>query len=261
MRAEAEPGVEEAAPERLDRAREHLESAQMIWEDEGDSAAPRVEHEAYLADRNARIALSLAVTRRNEQVIENAEVERAELLAEARGIEARRAQQQAQAATALAAAREREADRAQDRAQALADQLQTLQAEQTNRGLVLTLGDVLFDTDEADLKPGAESTIDELARFLRESPDRRILIEGHTDSRGSEQYNQALSERRAQAVRDALMQRGIAAERMSVRGMGEQSPVATNETTAGRQQNRRVEIVVSDEDGNIPSLSASADVE
>ncbi len=111
--------------------------------------------------------------------------------------------------------------------------------------MVLTLGDVLFDTGKAQLHAGAARTIEQLASFLKENPERTIEIEGYTDSTGSQDLNLALSERRANAVKNALTDRGIAANRISARGFGEANPVAGNETAAGRQLNRRVDIVVS----------------
>jgi outer membrane protein OmpA-like peptidoglycan-associated protein len=124
--------------------------------------------------------------------------------------------------------------------------------------LVLTLDDVLFDVDASDLKPNARSTLDRLADFLDEYDDRVVLIEGHTDSTGTEGYNVALSERRADAVRGALVDRGIAGDRIRIAGLGESEPVVSNDTAAGRQQNRRVEVVISDENGEIASADRAA---
>ncbi len=131
-------------------------------------------------------------------------------------------------------------------------QLQELNAKQTSRGLVLTLGDVLFESGKAKLLPGSERAIEQLATFLEENPDREVLIEGHTDNVGSATFNIDLSLRRAEAVADALVARGIDASRIHTRGYGEIYPVASNKTAAGRQQNRRVEIVI---------LKAGADVQ
>ena len=127
----------------------------------------------------------------------------------------------------------------------LADELKELQAKQTERGIVLTLGDVLFDSGQASLKPGAASTIDRLSNFLASQPDRSLIIEGHTDSMGSDSFNQQLSESRAESVKAALVAKGIPSERIVAVGKGEAAPVAGNDTSAGRQQNRRVEIVIS----------------
>jgi outer membrane protein OmpA-like peptidoglycan-associated protein len=170
---------------------------------------------------------------------------RQEVQLEARETEARRAQ-------LMAERRAVEAEAALDEAERLAGELESVRSAQTERGLVLTLGDVLFDTNEAALKDGASPTLDRLARFMDENPDRRLLIEGHTDSRGTDEYNRQLSGERAQSVADALSVRGIAGDRLRTAGLGEDFPVASNDAAAGRQQNRRVEIVVSDAEGAFP---------
>jgi outer membrane protein OmpA-like peptidoglycan-associated protein len=131
-------------------------------------------------------------------------------------------------------------------------ELAALKAKQTERGMVLTLGDVLFDTASSQLKPGAQTTIAQLASFMADNPDRRLLIEGHTDARGSEAYNQDLSERRADAVANALYRQGVAANRVTVIGLGEQYPLASNDTASGQQENRRVEVVISSDNGTFP---------
>jgi outer membrane protein OmpA-like peptidoglycan-associated protein len=119
-----------------------------------------------------------------------------------------------------------------------------LQVQQTDRGLVVTLGDILFDVDRAQLNPGGELQVARLADALHQMPDRNVLIEGHTDSAGSDAYNDDLSQRRADAVEDLLIIQGIEPTRVVTRGYGERFPVTTNDTAAGRQQNRRVEVVI-----------------
>ena len=114
---------------------------------------------------------------------------------------------------------------------------------------MLTLGDVLFDTGRATLKPGADRTIDRLAQALKDNPNTKVQIEGHTDSVGGDDYNMALSERRADAVSDALRMRGVPSDRYEAKGLGKDFPVASNSTAEGRQQNRRVEIIFSDDSG------------
>ena len=109
--------------------------------------------------------------------------------------------------------------------------------------MVLTLGDVLFDTGKSTLKPGALRTLDKLASFLQKNPEQKIRIEGHTDSVGSEESNIALSQRRADAVRQALLDKGVSEAQMEATGLGEAYPVASNNTKAGKQQNRRVEVL------------------
>jgi outer membrane protein OmpA-like peptidoglycan-associated protein len=135
------------------------------------------------------------------------------------------------------------------RAQELAQQVEALQTAETDRGLVLTLGSVLFESGKANLRSGAQRTVERVAEFLNEYPDRSILVEGFTDSEGSESYNRDLSKRRAQAVRDLLVRHGVDGSRVETEGYGEQFPVANNATAEGRQQNRRVEIVVGKTDG------------
>lgn len=126
-------------------------------------------------------------------------------------------------------------------------ELEALNAKETNRGLVLTLGDVLFESGRARLLPGSERTLDKLVTFLEENPQRKLLIEGHTDNVGSSTYNLDLSLRRAEAVKRALVAKGIDPQRITAQGYGETYPVASNADAAGRQRNRRVEIVILDE--------------
>ena len=143
-------------------------------------------------------------------------------------------------------ARELEITHEQGKVEALKKELEELQAVKTERGIVMTLGDVLFATGKADLQPGAMSTIDRLARFLAEYPNKTVLIEGHTDSVGTDSYNLYLSERRAMAVKTALIRANVDPSRISTYGYGETRPIAGNNTDAGRLKNRRVEIVIRD---------------
>ena len=126
---------------------------------------------------------------------------------------------------------------------------QVEEAQETARGVVLTFGDMLFDTGGSTLKPGAQLLLDKLAAYLGQNPETRAIIEGHTDNVGSDAMNQGLSERRAAAVAAALQMRGIGIDRLEITGFGESYPVATNDTSAGREQNRRVEVVLSDAKG------------
>ena len=144
---------------------------------------------------------------------------------------------------------------AEDRAKALERELADLKGKKTDRGVVVTLGDVLFDTGKATLKPGAYATIERLATVLKEDQARKVLIEGHTDSVGTDEYNQSLSERRAASVQAALFERGVEASQISTVGKGETTPVASNDDAAGRQQNRRVELVFQDDRSRVASDS------
>ena len=137
-------------------------------------------------------------------------------------------------------------------------QVSELEARQTQRGWVITVGsDLLFDVGRSRLKPGGRHAIDNLARIMRQEPERKIVIEGFTDSSGGEAANRRLSERRAQAVRNALVQRGVASSRIVARGLGEAYPVASNESPAGRQLNRRVEILIGEHAGRAATGSTA----
>jgi outer membrane protein OmpA-like peptidoglycan-associated protein len=145
---------------------------------------------------------------------------------------------------------QKEAEKAKLEAEATKDKLlalQELNAQQTNRGLVLTLGDVLFETGKSNLLPGSMRAIDKLAEFLADNPERVVLIEGHTDDVGSVTSNLDLSLRRSTAVQEALVAKGIDVNRLLIKGYGEAYPVASNSDAGGRQRNRRVEIVILEE--------------
>ena len=148
------------------------------------------------------------------------------------------------------AARQQTQD-AESRSRQLEAQLKEMEAKKTDRGMVITLGDVLFDTNQAQLKSGGMRNVQKLADFFKQYPQRKVMIEGFTDSTGSNSRNQDLSDKRAHSVRTALLGMGISTDRITSRGYGESYPVAGNDTAAGRQLNRRVEIVVSDDNGNI----------
>jgi outer membrane protein OmpA-like peptidoglycan-associated protein len=229
-----------------------------------------VDHQAYIAERFGLAAQSgadMAVTekaiadandRRNAVLLaaREHEVSHANEIAQTKTLEADAARsnaamsaQDAAAARSNAAMSAQDAAAAQQRAQELEAALTDLQAKKTDRGLVITLGDVLFATGKADLKSGSRRSLEKLSAFLHQYPQRTVQIEGFTDSVGSDDYNQGLSERRAAAVRDALTGMGISSDRIQARGLGKSSPVADNETATGRQQNRRVEVIISEADG------------
>ncbi len=176
--------------------------------------------------------------------------------------QARNSAAQAQLAAQVAANAATEADRnrldaqrmtldAQAHAAQLQAQLDDLSAKKTARGMVITLSDVLFGTDQARLNPTGMRTAQKLADVLQQNPQRSVLVEGFTDSTGNTPHNQELSERRAAAVRDALTGMGIAGDRVAIHGYGPAYPVAANDSSDNRQLNRRVEIVLSDDSGKI----------
>jgi outer membrane protein OmpA-like peptidoglycan-associated protein len=200
------------------------------------------------ARRQAEIAQQAAEQQAAALAAANAQAQRDEALIAARQAEADEAKRQAELARQTA---EQQAAAYQARIAEQEQQLKELDAKKTERGMVITLGDVLFAVNKAQLSAGGVRNVQKLANFLNQYPQRKVLIEGHTDSTGSRSINQPLSERRADAVRTALVGMGISGDRIETRGYAEQYPVASNNTAAGRQLNRRVEIILSDDSGNI----------
>ena len=212
-------------------------------------------HRVYMADHMVEIAMAKAATRYAEGQRATLAQNRDNARLDARTREADRARRESAMARSAAddarsaadAARTSAASNAADAAAKAAElqrQIDKLQAEATDRGLVLTLGDVLFATGRSDLQPGGNNTLDKLIVFLNEYPDRSVAIEGHTDDVGSLDMNQALSQHRADAVKTYLTQHGIQFMRLTAAGMGETQPVADNLSASGRQQNRRVEVII-----------------
>jgi outer membrane protein OmpA-like peptidoglycan-associated protein len=228
-----EPLAQQAAADDLHAAQGRLQQAEEALQ-QGKSLVI-VDHYAYLAERHAEAGEARVSAATARQDLARAQEQRNQILLSSR-------EQEAQAKAQEAAVAKEQLAQAQQ-------QLADLKAKQTERGPVVTLSDVLFDTGAATLKPGADLSIDRLASYLKAHPQTKVLIEGHTDSQGSEEYNEALSQRRADAVEKALILRGVSPDMMSTVGRGKAYPVATNETAAGRQQNRRVEIVFSDASG------------
>lgn len=232
------------AAENISAARRALDTANRLVEDGGK--LEDIQFEAAVANKNAQIANEKILTAQARDEIAKGEAARQQVLLQAREREAQTSAAQAELAAA-------QATEAQQRARGLEEELRDLKAKQTERGLVLTLGDVLFDTGKATLKPGAYATIDRLAAALKEAPNRKVTIEGHTDSVGSDEYNQSLSEQRAHSVQAALMERGVAGNQIAAMGKGESFPVANNDHAAGRQQNRRVELIFAQDPSRVAS--------
>lgn len=214
-------------------------------------------HRVYMADRKVEIATARASTRYAEDQRAELSQARDDARLNARTQEADRARREtatAQTATdaalASAAVAAKEADELQR-------QIDVLQAEATDRGLVLTLGDVLFGTGRSDLTSGGTNTLDKLVVFLNNYPDRNVVIEGHTDDVGSLDMNQTLSQHRADSVKFYLVQQGIRHKRLAASGMGETQPIADNQSPSGRQQNRRVEVIINNPQSVVPAASTN----
>lgn len=254
------------------------EDARLISLQRQEAAARERERELAAqreAEANARAAAEAAraqaeaerarqeALRRQQIEAERLAAERAKAEADAARLAAERERQAADAARAAADAARLSAESQAQQARAAAEQAEREKAElrqrlmqqlnviletrETARGLIVNLSDVLFDFDKATLKPGAREKLAKIAGIVLAHPGLELSVEGHTDAVGSDEYNQRLSERRAQSVHSYLVEQGIARDVIATAGFGESRPVATNGTAAGRQQNRRVELVVSGE--------------
>lgn len=207
----------------------------------------RAMSETERARRETGRAMSEADRARREAGAATSEAEQARMAAAAdaeRAAIANRQAEQAKSATEVEAAK---AAQAKAEADQLIKELSDLKAQQTERGIVLTIGDVLFATGKANLSQGANRSVGKLADFLKKNPNRNVLIEGHTDSVGKDDYNLALSRRRADSVKDNLVGDGIEASRITTVGYGKRFPLASNDTNAGKTQNRRVEVIILNE--------------
>jgi outer membrane protein OmpA-like peptidoglycan-associated protein len=282
--AQSSPQVTGFAAGELKQASDSLDRANNAWSKRENSAL--VDHLAYVAKQQVAIAQETARQKAAELAVANASAERDRVRLDARTREADSAQRSAEYSQRQSEASQRSAEASQRSAEAsqrqavterqaandaqlnaqaarqqtqdaesrsrqLEAQLKEMEAKKTDRGMVITLGDVLFDTNQAQLKSGGMRNLQKLADFFKQYPQRKVMIEGFTDSTGSNSRNQELSDQRAYSVRTALLGMGIGTDRITSRGYGESYPVAGNDTAAGRQLNRRVEIIVSDDSGNI----------
>lgn len=258
------PQVSSFAPLEFKQASDALEQANAAAA-KRDSLA-RIDQLAYIARQKIATAQQVASQKSAEADIANsgrqrdqlqlqartAEADRAKLDAERAKNDAMAAQAQANDATRKAQDAEAMTREAQARAAQLEAQMADLQAKKTERGMIITIGDVLFATNQATLTPNGVNTVRKLADVLTQNPNRTVLVEGFTDSTGTSAHNQELSERRAASVASALTGMGIGRERVAMRGYGEAYPVAGNASAGDRQLNRRVEIVLSNEGVAIP---------
>lgn len=248
---QADPQSALMAPTEMSQADEALRTADAAWTQHDKPGT--VDHLAYLAQQRVAIARETSATKTWEQVTATAKT----------GADAAKARADSdRARTDVAAARQTTQDKTielavvkagalQDKARAteLEVQLRDLNAKQTDRGDIISLGDVLFDSNRAEMRGSGQRDMSKLVAFFKQYPKRTALIEGYTDSQGDQDANVDLSQRRAMAVRNALVEQGVATDRLNTRGYGDAYPVASNTTSAGRQMNRRVEIVLSGEDG------------
>ena len=230
--ADADPNVGKYAALDLQAAKNELQEAESaaMKHDEADIDQP-----AYLAAQTARLAQIKASAKADDARVAAGQTERDRIQLSARTAEVDSAK--------LAR------DQANRKASALQSEVDALNAKPTDRGLVLTLGDVLFDTGNANLNPGASRNLDQLVQFLTDHDDRRVEIDGYTDSVGTDSFNLDLSQRRADTVKAVLVSRGIDSSRIVSRGYGKEFGVASNSEASGRQLNRRVEIVIGGADG------------
>ena len=260
--AQSDPNVQAHAQLQLADAQKAVQAAEQAKSPE------EMQQFGYIAEKKAQIASVVASSRKTEQDTQLLGKETSDILLQKRDRELKAARSDAESARMAAEARARdaeakarEAEQARARADAeakalaaeqakniaLAKELADLKATQTDRGLVLTVGDVLFATGKADVAAGALRSVDKLADFLKQNPKRNVLIEGHTDNTGAEDFNLTLSQQRADAIRSLLVARGVSPERVTAKGYGPKYPAIGNDTAVGRQQNRRVEVVVLNE--------------
>lgn len=236
-----------------------------------------ISHLSYIAEKRSLIAVAIAEGKVAENEAQLLSRESSEILLMKRERETKIARSRADATAAElekirleSEMKSRELDlmkREAEKAKLLADakiresqqllkEMTELKARQTERGIVLTIGDVLFATGKADITSGAKRSMDKLAEFLKAQPARNVVIEGYTDSVGSDNYNLELSEKRAESAKNELVERGVAAERITTRGFGKRDPVASNDSPEGRKLNRRVEVIILNEvakpDGQSP---------
>jgi outer membrane protein OmpA-like peptidoglycan-associated protein len=271
QRAQSNPQVLSLAGEEMARADAALAEAERAWN--AREPLSTIDHLAYMAGRRVTLAEATASSIASQAIVDGAAAERDRLrlaqrtqeadasrdAADRSRMAANSAQRDAESAQRDASQSQRDAEFAQREAQmALADaeaarreiasleaDLASLNARQTERGLVVTLGDVLFDTGRAQVRPEGNTNLRKIAEVLRDHPGYRAAIEGHTDNVGSASSNYLLSERRAAAVQQSLIDFGAATSQLSTTARGQEYPAASNETASGRQMNRRVEVIFS----------------
>ncbi|MHC8340780.1 OmpA family protein [Pseudomonas sp. HLT2-19-2] len=217
------PQASKVAALETKEASDYLGKADKAYMDREDQA--KVDQLAYLTNQRVEVAKQTIALRTAEADLKNASAQRAQARLDARDSQIKQLQD-------------------------------SLNAKQTDRGTLVTFGDVLFATNKAELKSSGLVNINKLAQFLQENPDRKVIIEGYTDSTGAPNYNQSLSERRATSVQVALIKMGVDPARIVAQGYGKEYPVAENTSVSGRAMNRRVEVTISND--NQPVIPRSA---
>jgi len=255
------PNISSYAPMEFKQASDALNEANAAAAKK--DSLEKIDRLAYIAKQKIATAMEVARTKSAEAKIAGAGKQRDALRLEARTNEADRARAEAEAAKAAAAAAQATAASATERAAnaegrnaQLEAMMSDLNAKQTERGMIITIGDVLFGTDQANLTPDGMATVKKLAQVMQQYPNRTVLVEGFTDSTGTVAHNQDLSERRASSVASTLTSMGVPRDRVAMRGYGPSYPVAANDTPNNRQMNRRVEIVLSNEGAQIAPRAA-----
>jgi len=243
------PNVERYAPMEMQQATTAMNLANVA-SDKRESDAD-IDKLAYIAKDKIGVAKEVTKQKLAEADMTRTTKERDQMVLNQRTNEADQAKANAAQSQLATKAAQADAADSQARAAKLEAELADLSAKKTDRGIIITLSDVLFGTDQSRLNPNGMATAQKLADLLNQNPTRNVLIEGFTDNTGTAAYNQELSERRAGAVLHALQDMGVASNRVSTRGYGKEYPVASNATADSRQLNRRVEIVLSDDTGKI----------
>lgn len=220
---QSNPKASQVAALETKDASEWLDKADKAYRDKEDEK--RVDQLAYLTNQRVEVAKQTIALRTAEDDLKNASAERAKARLDARDAQIRQLQN-------------------------------SLNAKQTERGTLVTFGDVLFDLNKSELKASGLLNVQKLADFLNQNPDRQVIVEGYTDSTGSDSYNQSLSERRASAVQMALIRDGVNPSRVVTQGYGKEYPVADNSSASGRAMNRRVEVTISNDNQKVAPRSS-----
>lgn len=234
------------------KARDELERLEEMVDDNADES--EIQQQLYMVERQIDVVRETMQMQQADAVIDSADSDRKDVIISQREEELREAESRADMMEVAASNAEQMLAEMQGQVEVLQEEVEDLSATETDRGMVLTLGDILFEVNESDLKNSSTSGINKVAEFLNNYPEREILIEGHTDSTGSAEYNQELSVARAESVKDALVSYGVDSDRIDTDGFGQDRPVADNDTDFGRTQNRRVEIVILDDQEDQASL-------